>query len=80
MADQYTHTFKFEVEGAFARGECEFNTDGEASFKFDELSQPIPRKVMKWFGELMSFVKKMHDEKIGEDLELKKIIIREKTE
>jgi len=78
MVDQYTHTFKFEVEGAFARGECEFNTDGEASFKFDELSEPIPHRVMNWFVKLMNFVKKMHDDKIGETLDLKKIVIREK--
>ncbi len=74
-ADQYTHNFKFEVNGAFARGECEFNTDGEASYKFEELSEPIPHAMMKWFAKHMELVKKIHDEG-GE--EIKKIIIKKK--
>ena len=76
--DQYSHTFKFEVEGAFARGECEFNTDGIATFKFDELSEPIPMRTMEWFLEFMEFIKYMHDNKIGTELDLKKIIIKKK--
>ena len=75
--DQYTHEFKFEVNGSFVRGECEFDTDGEASFRFDELSQPLPLKTIKQFQDLMEMIKGIHDDS-GEGAIIKKIIVKEK--
>lgn len=65
MADIYTHIFEFEINDTFIRGEVEFNTDGEASFKLDipeSTSQPLPLETLKHFTELMDLIKHIHDE------------------
>ena len=72
--DPYTHTFKFEINDTFIRGECEFNTDGEASFKLDtpeSASQPLPLETIKHFTELMELIKHIHDEGKAKDKEVK---------
>ena len=33
----YTHSFKLEFDGAVYEGEIEFNTDGVASYQFNEV-------------------------------------------
>lgn len=84
MVDPYTHTFKFEINGSFIRGECEFNTDGEASFKLDtpkSASQPLPLETIKHFTELMELIKHIHDESKSKDkvTEIKNITIEKKA-
>ena len=80
MADEYTHIFDITIDGCFARGECEFNTDGHASYKFTGLSEPIPHDNMQWFIDLMALVKKMHGDKKNQGIEIKKITIIKKLE
>lgn len=81
--DPYSHTFKFEINGTFIRGECEFNTDGEASFKLDtpeSASQPLPLETLKHFTELMQLIKDIHDEGKAKEkeVEIKRITIIKK--
>lgn len=81
--DQYTHNFKVEVNGSFMRGECEFNRDGEASFKFKEMSEPLHDLTMEFFNTLMKLIKDFHNEKRQNhavETRIKNIIIREKKE
>ena len=78
MAEQYTHTFKFEIDGSFMRGDAEFNEDGEASFKIEEWSEPLPDYVLKYFREIVDIMKRIaHSTEEG--LDIKKIVIRKKT-
>ncbi len=77
--EQYTHTFKFEIDGSFIRGEAEFNTDGKASYKIEPegLSQPLPDYVLRYFQEIMDIMVKIaHTTEEG--LSIKKIVIKEK--
>jgi len=76
-SDQYTHQFKYEVNGIFIRGECEFNTDEKASFKVTEWSQPIPLAAMADFIDVMEKVKAIY---VNNNDIVKKIIIKEKEE
>ncbi len=62
MEDQYTHNYKFESNGKWMHGECEFNTDGEASYKMTQNSEPLPSHVLDHFQEIMKLAKKIHDE------------------
>jgi len=72
--DIYTHDFKFELDGVFIRGEAEFNTDGKASFRMTEWSEPLPLETIKEFRKLMEQVKGIYTEDGG----VKKILIKEK--
>ena len=73
--DPYTHTFKFALgDGSFIEGDCEFNTDGKASFKMDSWSEPIPLETIDDFQELMWLVKNIFENSSG----VKKIVIKEK--
>lgn len=72
--DPYTHTFKFELNGTFIRGEAEFNTDGKASFKMDEWSEPLGLEVIGEFRKLMKQIKGIYESNGG----IKKIIIKKK--
>ena len=74
MPDQYTHNIKFETGDYFIRGDAEFNTDGKASFKIDEWSQPLPLDVIKMFHKLMKYVQVIYKSNGG----IKKIIIKKK--
>ena len=73
--DPYSHIFKFELNGTFIRGEAEFNTDGKASFKMTEWSEPLPLETLHEFKELMEHIKRIYESSNG----VKKIIIREKV-
>lgn len=73
--DNYTHEFKYEVNGVFIRGECEFDTDEKASFKVTEWSQPIPLTTMADFLKVMELIKDIYDKN---DNTVKKIIIKKK--
>lgn len=59
MADQYTHHFKFEIDDWFMRGKTEFNTDGKASFKMQEWSEPLPDYVLDYFKKLTDLMKEI---------------------
>ena len=59
--DPFTHTFKFDINGSFIRGEAEFNTDGKASFKMDEWSIPLSREVLSHFINLIELLKKIYE-------------------
>ncbi len=75
--DQYSHTIKFEIDGSFMRGEAEFNTDGIASYKLDEWSEPLPDYTLAYFQEIMDILKRIAH--TGEEgLDIKKIIIKKK--
>ena len=73
-SDPYTHDFKFEIDGSFIRGEAEFNTDGKASFRISEWSQPLSLDVLKAFCNAMDWTKKTFET----NGEIKKLIIKEK--
>jgi hypothetical protein len=73
--DQYTHEFKFEVNGAFIRGQCEFNTDEKVSFKITEWSQPLAATLLDDFSDLFGKVKAIFDKN---DEKVTKITIKEK--
>lgn len=75
MADQYSHEFKYEVNGIFIRGECEFDTDEKASFKVKEWSEPIPLTAIQDFCDVMERVKGIYD---NNDNNVKKIVIKQK--
>jgi len=75
VVDPYTHTFKFELDGVFIRGEVEFNTDGKASFKMTEWSEPLPLDTLGEFKKLMTQIKNIYTANGG----VKKIIIKEKV-
>ena len=72
--DQYTHIIKFEIDGSFIRGEAEFDTDGKASFRMDEWSEPISLVIIQKFEHIMAKIKELYDE----DIEVKKIVIKKK--
>lgn len=76
MADQYTHEFKFQVNGSFINGDCEFDTDDKASFKITEWSQPLPATLLDDFSDLFGKIKSIYD-KNGE--KITKILIKEIT-
>jgi len=75
--DQYTHTFKFEINGNFIRGEAEFNTDSKASFKMTEWSEPLDDFVLDYFKELSDLLKRIVNDG-DEGTQVKKIVIKEK--
>ena len=72
--DPYTHEIKFDLEDGFIRGEAEFNSDEETSFKITEWSQPLKQQVLDYFSELMTLVEKITHENSA----IKKIIIKKK--
>ena len=74
MPDQYTHDFKFELEGSFINWEVEFNSDGKASFKMTEWSEPLSLDVLTEFKKLMTMIKEFYMSNHG----VKKILIKEK--
>ena len=85
--DLFTHTFKFEINDTFLRGECEFNTDGEASIKFvcpsqsTSVSVPLPLETLRHFNELMELIEHIHEEgkKKGSEVKIKRILIEKKV-
>lgn len=53
--DQYSHDFKFEVDGSFIRGECEFNSDEITTMRIvsEDISQPLKLDVLDQFVRWM---------------------------
>lgn len=84
----FTHDFKFEVNGTFLRGECEFNSDGEASLRFvcpsqsTSVSIPLPLETLRHFNELMELIEHIHDEgnQKSKEVEIKRILIEKKVQ
>ena len=75
--DPYTHKFEFALgDGSFIEGDCEFNSDGKASFKMNTWSEPIPLETIEEFEELMWMVKRIFEHNSG----VKKILVKEKKE
>lgn len=54
MADAFTHNFDIDLIEVKLKGECEFNDDGKASFKFND-PQIVPLEYLNWFYKLMKF-------------------------
>ena len=75
MIDTYTHTFKFYLgDGSFIDGECEFNTDGKASFKIKTWSEPLPLETLQEFENVVEMIKDIYTSNGG----IKKIVFKEK--
>ncbi len=75
MAEPFTHTFKYEPDGEFIRGEVEFNKDGITTFKMDEWSIPLTLDSLEDFVELMRKTHDIYESTRG----IQKIIIKEKA-
>lgn len=76
--DPYTHTYEFRVGQTGERwidGECEFNTDGVASYKIVGSSDPLPRSTLGHFLELMDLLHKLYKDTGG----VRKILIKRKV-
>jgi len=74
MAETYTHTFKFKCGTRDMTGECEFNVDGKASYKLNELIDGFDLEESARFTELLQVLKRIFD-KYGS---IKKIQVVEK--
>lgn len=77
--DPYTHTFKFEIEDktgkrSFLKGEIEFNEDGKASFKLEDVSEPLDLEVLEYFRDTVESFRLLTED-YGP---IKKIIFKEK--
>ena len=75
--DGYSHNFEFSIGdgGKFLIGNVEFNTDGNVSYKFKEISKPLNKEVFVRFNEMMELIKTMFHEFGG----IKEIKIIEKS-
>jgi hypothetical protein len=77
--DIFTHTFKFEINGSSITGECEFNTDGETSFKLTDTSDAIRLDIFSDFTKLFQMIEDMNEKyKLPEGNGVNKIIIKKK--
>lgn len=75
--DPYTHNFKFVLgDNSYIDGECEFNSDGKASFKMETWSQPLPLETIQEFEKVVSLIKSIYESNGG----IKKIVFKEKKE
>jgi len=75
MLDQYTHTFSFELgDDSYLNGECEFNTDGKASFKIKTFSEPLPLETIQEFENVVELIKSIYESNGG----INKIVFKKK--
>ena len=71
--DPYTHTFKFVLgDDSYLEGDCEFNSDGKASFKIGVWSEPLPLETLQEFNKVVKLIKNVYESNDG----IKKIIFK----
>ncbi len=79
MAQPFTHTFDINLNDISIKGEVEFNQDGEASFKFDEVSSPVKNTFLVHFTQLMQHITNIYDSN-ATNKEIRHFIIKLKEE
>ena len=63
VADTYTHDFIYRIgDGPFIVGEVEFNHDKKASFRMNNISEPMPQDILVAFTEFIERIKKRFDD------------------